>query len=834
MNHSLELPIRGMTCQRCVRAAKAALEQVPGVKEAIVTLEPGRAVVLLENGPVGRDALTAAIESSGFEVAESPAHKSPPREVVSIGLRPPAKPLVPAKEPTSIKPRRELLDIGGMHCASCIARVEQAAAIIPGVVSARANLATNQAAIEFDPAQTDVAAITAAISAAGYPAQAAAPAEAASEEMARRSAAELQAWFLRVIVGVTLLLPLVAIGHLGLLPMQLAGPVSLVLAIPIQFYVGWPFFAGAITRLWHRDVNMDTLIALGTGVAFAAGVVELATTSDHAHGMMFTDAAMILTFVALGKFLEAWTKGRAAAEVRGLLDLAPVECLVVREGKTVPLPVAAVAIGETILIRPGDRVPLDAEITEGTTDLDESWLTGEPLPVAKKPGDSIFAGTINGTASIQARVSRISGDSTLARVIEMVRRTQESKADVQRLADVVVAYFVPIVLALAAITLSAWGFAGQWSIGLTCAVAVLVVACPCALGLATPTAVLVASGRGAQMGILIKEAQSLEVAARVTTVVLDKTGTVTIGRPQVVEIIPLEGTSRAELLALAASAEQHSSHPLAKAIVVSAREEKLNLQSARNLRVIAGQGIEAEVGGVPVLIGHEGLLTARGVGLPETLSAELQGRREQGETALLVAADHRYLGALFVSDPVAPHSREAIARLRDMGLRVRMLSGDRRTTAERIAREVGIEEVDAEVLPSDKQEVVKKLQARGERVCMVGDGINDAPALAAADLGIAMGSGADIAMESADLVLLQADLRGAPRALGLGRATLTTIWQNLAWASVYNVVLLPLAAGVMIPFLGWHLPPVAAAAAMAASSVSVVSNSLLLGIRTGD
>jgi len=557
--------------------------------------------------------------------------------------------------------------------------------------------------------------------------------------------------------------------------------------------------------------------------------------------MYFADAAMILTFVSLGKFLETKARGRASQAIRKLLDLSPPEATVLRDGRPERVGVGAVPAGEIILVRPGEKIPLDAKVLSGASSVDQAWLTGESIPVDKQPGDEVFAGTINLQGSLTAEVLRPAAKSALAQVIELVRRTQESKTDVGRLADRVVARFVPVVLAIAAATLLVWGLAGgDWATAFECTVAVLVVACPCALGLATPTAVLVASGRGAENGILIKDAHALELAAQVDTIVLDKTGTVTLGRPVVTAVEPAEGVSLEELLSTAAAAEQLSQHPLGAAVVREATARGFVIPQADSLETIPGQGIRVRRGDVTILVGNEKLMRQLSVGSCQLSDSSCQltvdscqlepGDRQltTDNRQLLVAAGGRFLGLVAVADQVAPHSAEAIAQLKSLGLDVQLLSGDNRATVESVARQVGIDHVIAEVLPDQKQAVVRRLQESGRKVAMVGDGINDAPALAAADLGVAIGSGADVAIEAAQIVLVGQDLRGLVRALALSRAALRTIRQNLASSLVYNVLLIPAAAGLFIPLLGFHVPPAAAAAAMALSSVSVVTNSLLL------
>jgi Cu+-exporting ATPase len=513
------------------------------------------------------------------------------------------------------------------------------------------------------------------------------------------------------------------------------------------------------------------------------------------------------------------------------MSLAPAVATVKRGDEWQQVPLQDVTVGEAILVRPGDRVPLDAQIESGSSDINESWLTGESLPVDKKPGDELLAGTINGHGSLTARVRHAAGDTALARIVTLVRNAQQSKATVQRTADRIVAWFVPAVLAFALLTFLIWSVQGSPAMGVSCAVAVLVVACPCALGLATPTAVIVGSGRGAEMGILIKDATALEAAGGVTVVVLDKTGTITAGRPRIVGAQPARGTTELELVRIAAAAEQLSGHPLARAVVSKADELGLVVPAADQLQVQPGEGVTAQLAGQTILVGNERLLSAHGVSFDPASEREIRAQRERGHAAILVALDQTYCGALFAADVVLQHSRAAVEELRQLGLRVLMLSGDRRTTAESVAHDVGLTEVIADVRPDAKQAEVLHLREAGAVVAMVGDGINDAPALAAADLGIAIGSGADIAVEAADIVLTRGDLRSVPQALRLARQTLRTIRQNLVWALMYNVALLPLAAGMLVPILGVRVPPALASAAMAASSLSVVANSLWLGRR---
>jgi Cu+-exporting ATPase len=720
-----------------------------------------------------------------------------------------------------------------MHCAGCAALIENALSKLDGVRRASVSLIAGQASVEFEPEQIGPEELIDALTQGGYQVHVIDPDEDLGLREIEKETRERTAWRRRLVVGAVLLALQLALMLGDFLSGAALTWTQFLAATALQAYVGWPYFVGAFIRAKSFAANMDTLVALGTGAAYASGVVRfghaLVTGDLSAHTTMaFMDAGMILTFVTLGKYLEVRAKGWASLAIRRLLDLSPQEAIVLRDDQPIAVAVRTVIPDDTILVRPGARVPLDAEVLTGNSNVDQSWLTGEPIPVERQPGDEILAGTINGEGSLTARVLRPVGQTALARVIQLVRHAQESKTDVGRLADRVVAWFVPGVLLIALATLFAWGLlAGDWATGFTCTVAVLVVACPCALGLATPTAILVASGCGAERGILVKEAHALETAARVTTVVLDKTGTVTEGRPRVIEIMPVDGVNAATLLAAAAAAEQLSDHPLARAVVEEAKERGMDVPKAESLQVIPGQGIQALMDGRTVRVGNTRLLESAGIDA-QVLEGSIRAVQHRGQSALCVALNDRPLGVMAVGDRIAEGSAEGVTALRDMGLDVQLLSGDHRTTASAVAHEVGIEHVTAEVLPDAKHAVVEKLQSDKQTVAMVGDGINDAPALVAADLGVAIGTGSDVAIESADVVLVNQDLRAVTDTIRLGRATLRTIRQNLAWAFFYNLLLIPLAAGVLILPFGLHLPPAAAAAAMAMSSVSVVTNSLLL------
>jgi len=748
--------------------------------------------------------------------------------------------------------------VRGMHCAACVGKVERALASVPGVESASVNLATEQAAVVFDPARTDLARLRAAVAAAGYELAEArpdrVPGEAVDGERAAREAAQRREK-LKFVVGAVLSAPVLLGGMSHVLPWVpgvLQNPwVQLVLATPVQVWVGWQFHRGFVHDLRYRTASMSTLVSIGTSAAYLWSVAV--TLWPHAfmrHGAMtyYDVSAVVITLVVLGRWLEARARGRTSEAIRRLMSLAPRAARVIRDGVEMDVPTAEVRVGDFVRIRPGERVPVDGVVTEGASTVDESMLTGESLPVEKAPESSVFAGTVNRTGSFVFRAARVGSETTLARIIQLVAEAQGSRAPIQRLADRVAAVFVPIVLVIAALTFIAWWLLGPEPAGLLAlanAVAVLVIACPCAMGLATPTAIMVATGRGAEFGVLIKSAAALERLHRVDTVVFDKTGTLTVGRPAVTDVIPVgpavgvraaggaaaeasgEMTAADEILALAAAAEQASEHPLGEAVVARAKERGLALPPMREFSTVAGQGIDAMTTDGRVLLGNRTLMDARGIDV-DVLAPGVQRLAAEGKTVIYVAFAGQVLGVIAVADVPKPEAKSVVAALKRLGVSVAMLTGDHRLTAEAIARQAGLDRVLAEVLPEDKARAIKVLQAEGRRVAMVGDGINDAPALAQADVGIAMGSGTDVAIDAADVTLMRGDLNGVVTAIELSRATIRVIRENLVWAFGYNTILIPVAAGVLYPVWGVLLSPILAGSAMAFSSVSVVTNSLRL------
>ncbi|MDP1648170.1 MAG: heavy metal translocating P-type ATPase [Rubrivivax sp.] len=780
----LQLQVAGMTCASCVQRVEKALGAVPGVTQASVNLATEQATVLA--GPVVRaETLAAAVVKAGYEVVLAEA----------------------------------TLQIEGMTCASCVARVEKALLKVPGVVAATVNLATERATVSM-LATVPVSELLAAADKAGYAAHSLADATPPARP-------RLPSWW-PVLLSALLSLPLVApmlLQPLGI-DWMLGGWVQLALATPVQFGLGWRFYRAGWKALSAGAGNMDLLVALGTSAAYGLSTYLLFRHASHGMPHLYFEAsAAVITLVLLGKWLEGRAKRQTTDAIRALNALRPAVARVVRDGIEIELPVAQVKVGDLVSVRPGERVAVDGEVTAGRSHVDESLITGESMPVAKAVGDRVTGGAINAEGALTVRTLAIGAETTLARIIRMVESAQAGKAPIQRLVDRVSAVFVPVVLGIAALTLLSWvAFNGNWEQALINAVAVLVIACPCALGLATPTAIMVGTGVAARHGILIKDAEALEVAHAVTRVAFDKTGTLTEGRPALVAIHAAAGQTRDEVLRLSAALQQASEHPLARAVIDKAQAEMLVLPPALDARALPGRGLQATVSGQVLVLGSSRLLRELGPDAAALASAaktlEEQGRtvswlmRRDGDQAEL-------LGLLAFGDAVKASAHAAVVRLHALGVQTVMLTGDNRGSAEAVARELGIQDVRADVLPGDKAAVVQALRQAGDVVAMVGDGINDAPALAAADVGIAMSTGTDVAMETAGITLMRGDPRLVADALDVSRRTYATIRRGLFWAFAYNVVGIPLAA------LGF-LSPVFAGAAMALSSVSVVGNALLL------
>ncbi|MCR1905647.1 heavy metal translocating P-type ATPase [Intestinimonas butyriciproducens] len=748
---------------------------------------------------------------------------------------------------------KQKFNVTGMTCSACSAHVTKAVEKLPGVSSVNVNLLGGSMLVEYDPGAESPESIIAAVDDAGY--GAALPASKGGAKADAAPAVDIEAELLgmkrRFVISLCFLLPLfyIAMGHMMGWPLPhffhdsrnalSFALIQFLLVLPIM-YVNDKYYKVGFKTLLHGSPNMDSLIALGSLAAVVYGVAALFQISyGMGHGdaervskwsmdLYFESAGMILTLITLGKYLETRSKGKTSEAISRLMDLAPKTATVLRDGAEVEIPVEDVAVGDLILVRPGASIPVDGEVTEGTSSVDESALTGESIPVEKGPGDRVVAASINKSGSFTFRATRVGDDTTLAQMIALVDEAASSKAPIAQLADQVAGIFVPTVIGIALVTAAVWLVLGYGvEHALTASVAVLVISCPCALGLATPVAIMVGTGKGAENGILIKSAEALETLHTVSTVVLDKTGTVTEGRPRVTDLYPGEGITTEELLCVAASLEKPSEHPLAEAIVREAEERKIPLVPVRDFEAVHGRGVRAEVQSSHYLAGNRAMMEESGIDLgAEHLMAD--GLAENGKTPLYFAQDGRLIGLIAVADTVKPSSAEAMRGFRALGIDVVMLTGDNQRTADAIGRELGVTKVIAEVLPQDKEAVIASLQTEGRRVAMVGDGINDAPALARSDVGLAIGAGTDVAIESADIVLMKSDLLDAVTAVELSKATIRNVKQNLFWAFIYNIIGIPLAAGVWFPLTGWQLNPMFAAAAMSLSSVSVVSNALRL------
>jgi Cu+-exporting ATPase len=812
----LTLPVTGMHCANCSTTIERNLRKLDGVAEANVNYATEKAMVVFDADVLNEDAIVDKIKDVGYGVATA----------------------------------RIDLPITGMTCTNCAATIERTLnKKVPGVTSATVNFATEKASVTYIPGRVARADIVAAITKAGYGVVEATGDELEDAEQAARDA-EIRDQTRKFWIGVAFAAPLFILSmarDLGILGAWSHQPwvnwLMLAMATPVQFYTGWDYYVGAYHALRNRTANMDVLVAMGSSAAYFYSIpVTIALTlgtdalGEHVY---YETAAVIITLIKLGKLLEARAKGQTGAAIRNLMGLRAKTARVVRAGTEIDLPVEQVEIGDIVIVRPGERVPVDGIVTEGHSAVDESMLTGESLPVEKGPGDMLIGATVNRQGMLRFEATRVGAETALAQIIRLVQEAQGSKAPIQRLADRVASVFVPAVIATAIVTFVIWLVFSD--AGFTAAmirmVAVLVIACPCALGLATPTAIMVGTGKGAENGILFKNSEALERAHGLRVAVLDKTGTLTVGQPSMTEVVGANNSARRitedELLRLAASAERGSEHPLGEAIVRAAQERGLMLADPEGFQAVTGQGIVAQVEGLEVALGNLKLMGERATDL-NGLQPEAQRLQAEAKTAMWVAVDGEAAGVIAVADTVKLGSKEAVAEMHRLGLQVVMITGDNQATAEAIADEVGIDRVLAEVLPGDKADEVVELQAEGiGLVAMVGDGINDAPALAQADVGIAIGTGTDVAIETADVTLMRGDLRSVPQAIALSKATMRTIKENLFWAFFYNIILIPLAMGVLYPFESLpmmlrSLHPVLAAFAMAFSSVTVVANSLRL------
>lgn len=812
MTTDASMGITGMTCAACAKRVEKVMGKLDGVNQASVNLATEKLAVNFDDSRVKPEDIKSAIAKAGFGVAEA--------DLASA-----------------------VIPIAGMSCAACAARLEKVLGKLPGATEANVNYATEKATLLYDKNRLKMADIRAAVARAGFEALEIEKTGAADMDRLRKEE-EIRSMWRRFTVAVIFGLPLLYIAMASMIswapfpsfldpdrhPLRFA-VVQLLLTLPIV-WVGRRFYTVGFRLLWQRAPNMDSLIAVGTSAAVLYSLYSTYRISQgdvHAvHGLYFESAGVIIALILLGKSLEAVSKGKTSEAIKKLMGLAPKTALVVKDGREVETPIDEVEVGDVIIVKPREKIPVDGFIVEGRTAIDEAMLTGESMPVDKKSGDRVYGASLNKNGLIRFRAEKVGADTALAQIIKLVEDAQNAKAPIAQLADVVAGYFVPAVIAIAVVAALAWLVGkGDFAFALSIFISVLIIACPCALGLATPTAIMVGTGRGAEQGILIKGGGALETTRKVDAVILDKTGTITRGKPELTDVVTTPGEERDRLLRLAASAEKGSEHPLGEAIVLAAEKEGMTLAAPENFQAIPGRGIEATGEGVDILLGNLKLMRERGVDMGG-LSEDFDRLAGEGKTPMYVALDGRAAGVLAVADVVKDTSAGAIRALRDLGIDVYMLTGDNRRTAEAIARQVGVDRVLAEVLPGDKAEEVKRLQAEGRTVAMVGDGINDAPALAQADVGIAIGSGADVAMESADIVLMHSDLMDVPAAVELSRATIRNIKENLFWAFAYNTLGIPVAAGVLYLFGGPLLNPMLAAAAMSLSSVSVLGNALRL------
>ncbi|MDR2360220.1 MAG: heavy metal translocating P-type ATPase [Oscillospiraceae bacterium] len=808
------LSIRGMTCAACARRIEKAVSKLDGVVKANVNLASEKLFVEYDSGAVQLAAIKDAVVKIGYEVAENTD-----TQTVTI-------------------------PIGGMTCAACAQRIEKAIRKLAGVERVSVNSAVERAIVVYQPREVRLSEIRGAIEKAGYVALEIKKIGAADDDQARKRM-EIKTLWMKFIISAIFSLPLL---YIAMAPMITLIPFPTILdpmhhpltyaltefflVIPVVG-VGYRFYTVGFKALLRRSPNMDSLIAVGTTAAVIYSVYNVFQIAngrlEAAESLYFETAGVIITLILLGKSLEAVSKGRTSEAIKKMMGLAPKTATIIQDGAEKEIPIEEVEIGDVIVIKPGTRIPVDGTILEGHTAIDESMLTGESMPVDKSAGDPVYAASLNTTGAARFRAEKIGADTALAQIIKLVEDAQGSKAPIAQMADIVSGYFVPVVCVIAVLAGSAWYFAtgGDIKFALTIFISVLVIACPCALGLATPTAIMVGTGKGAENGILIKGGEALETAHKIDTIVFDKTGTITEGKPTVTDIITVEGISADELLQITASAESGSEHPLGQAITANARDKGLEQIDADSFNSLTGLGIEAIIKGQTILAGNRKLMDERGIAL-SALEAESERLADSGKTPMYVAVDGKLAGIAAVADVVKKSSRAAIDSLHKMGVEVAMITGDNRKTASAIAAQVGIDRVLADVLPRDKSDEIKKLQAEGRKVAMVGDGINDAPALAQADIGIAIGSGTDVALESADIVLMRSDLSDVPVAINLSKKTIRNIKQNLFWAFGYNVIGIPLAAGVLRIFGGPLLNPMFAAAAMSLSSVSVLTNALRL------
>jgi Cu+-exporting ATPase len=807
------LSVTGMTCASCAKAIERSVGKVDGVHLVNVNF---------------------ATEKLNIEFDESKADIQKVKEVVK-------KAGYSAQEDKGDTVREVNIPISGMTCASCAKAIERSINKLPGIKEANVNFAIEKAKVVYDSSSTRISEIKDTITKAGYKALEIEAGEQVDREKERREN-EMKSLWAKFLVAVIFAVPLlyIAMGHMLALPIpEFIMPemhplnfalVQLILVIPIVI-AGYRFYTVGFGKLFRGEPNMDSLIAVGTSASILYGIYAvfqiLQGKAEYAMELYFESAGVIIALILLGKYLEAVSKGKTSEAIKKLMGLAPKTATVIHDGKEMLIPIEEVEAGDMLLVKPGEKIPVDGEVVEGRTSVDESMLTGESIPVEKNVGSKIIGASINKNGTIKFKATKVGKDTTLAQIIKLVEDAQGTRAPIAKMADVISGYFVPIVMTVAVIAGVAWYLLGMSVVfSLTIFIAVLVIACPCALGLATPTAIMVGTGKGAEYGVLIKGGEALETAHKIEVVVFDKTGTITEGKPKVTDVVSTGTVDETQLLKLSASAEKGSEHPLGEAIVNEAKEKNIDFLKVESFEAIPGEGIEVVIQNKKMLLGNKKLMDDRGVEI--SLQKESDRLAEEGKTPMYIAIDNKLAGIIAVADVMKSSSKRAIEVLHRMGIEVAMITGDNRRTAEAIAKQVGIDRVLAEVLPQDKANEVKKLQVEGKKVAMVGDGINDAPALAQADIGIAIGSGTDVAMESADIVLMRSDLMDVPTAIQLSKRTIRNIKQNLFWAFGYNTAGIPIAAGLLYIFGGPLLNPMIAAGAMAFSSVSVLTNALRL------
>ena len=808
-NESITLPVKGMSCVSCSARIEKKIGELDGVSLAKVNFAAEMATVEFDPEKISAEQFPEEIKKLGFEV-----------------------PWV-----------HENFPIEGMTCASCVSRVEKKLSSLSGVSEVKVNLATEQASIEYLPALIGFTGLKEALSNAGYQLRPAKSEEGIPSDEENRYLKELATLKLKLIVsGITSILVMalsIKGEEIGLpLPLNL---LLFLLATPVQFYCGGQFYRGAINGIRHGYTDMNTLIAVGTSAAYLYSTVETFFPSwveiaDEKLAVYFDTSVMIIALVLLGRWMESRAKRSASNAIKKLMQLQPRTATVERQGEEIEISIAELIVGDRVWVRPGEQIPVDGKIFEGNSSIDESMLTGENMPLEKNVGDDIFGASINKTGFFKMKVTRLGQDTVLAKIIKLVEEAQGSKAPVQKLVDKIAGIFVPSVMGLAVITFLFWWLFGKYftelpafSFALMSFISVLIIACPCALGLATPTAIMVGTGRGAKMGILIKGGEALERAEKIDTIVFDKTGTLTFGKPEVADVLlaPATKLDANQLLSLAGSLEKGSEHPLAQAVVTEAKRRGQKLKTPVDFHALPGFGVEGKVDNQKVLLGNKRLMVENQIDI-SSIDNQLVKLTENGKTPMILCVDGKVAGLIATTDALKPHAKENILNLKKMGLDVVMLTGDNSKTAQAVAGQLGINRVISEVLPSGKVDEIEKIKQSGHCVAMVGDGINDAPALAAADVGIALGSGADVAMEASDITLVGSGIKATVESIELSKATMSKIRQNLFWAFIYNIVCIPIAAGVLYPAYGILLQPVFAAAAMSLSSLSVVGNSLLL------